>query len=225
MKEFLKKACSGISVRLKKGPLKGQRWILTSGSRFIQGRYDPNAVEILSQHIKPGYTCYDIGAHIGYLAFVMAKLAGDKGQVYAFEPRPLNLHYLQRHIKINQVENIKVFDFGISDKQDDLRFAADTGSGTGHISDQGNIVIHVESIDDVIANKALRPPNFIKMDIEGGELNALRGAQKTLQQYHPVLLISTHGDQIHQDCINLLKQIGYKIDRDDPGDFLATYAH
>lgn len=225
LKEFLKKLFAGVTVTLKKGPLKGQRWIMASGNRFIQGRYDPNAVDILSEHIKPGFVCYDIGAHIGYLAFVMAKHAGKDGQIYAFEPRPLNLLYLQKHIKINKIDNILVFDFGISDKRGELRFTANTGSGTGHISEDGNITIHVESMDELIAEKGLRPPDFIKMDIEGGELNALQGAAETLKKYHPILLISTHGDEIHQQCMALLVEIGYQIDQDQPGDFLATYAH
>lgn len=105
MKNTLKKLLGPIHVKIKKGPLEGMRWSAASGMRFVKGGYEPDTVDRLKEYVKPASVCHDIGAHVGYLSIVMSRLVGEHGKVVAFEPRPANLEYLQRHIRLNNILN------------------------------------------------------------------------------------------------------------------------
>ncbi len=80
----------------------------------------------------------------------------------------------------------------------------------------------VQFIDTLFDNGEITAPNFIKMDIEGHETKALRGAEKVLKTYKPVLNISTHGKDIYDDCVAYIgEEIGYGRVERFPGGFIA----
>ena len=67
------------------------------------------------------------------------------------------------------------------------------------------------TLDSLVASGQIKPPNFIKCDIEGAEFNALTGAAGTLSKYAPVILLATHNPKVHQDCCTLLADLGYQL--------------
>ena len=221
MKEMIKTLLSPIMVTLKKGPLAGHKWILASGTRFIQGRYEPGTIKMLDSLIESGQTVYDVGAHVGYLTVYMSRLVGDSGQVIAFEPRPLNLIYLKRHISKNNIRNVRILEAGVSDHKGAGKFDRDHGTGTGMVSDKGDLDIDLVVLDELVKDGSLPPPNLIKMDIEGGEVQALPGAQELLKKYRPAIVLSTHGKEVHKFCIEFLESIGYTIKHEGHGGLLA----
>ena len=222
MKELIKKLLAPFMGTIKKGPLRGKKWILASGVRFVQGRYETDTVEILKQYIKPGQTVYDVGAHIGYLTIVMSELVGPEGKVVAFEPRPLNLIYLKKHLQKNNINNVRIIEAGVSDTAGAGKFDADHGTGTGRVSTDGSLDIELVTLDDLIASKQVPPPSLIKMDIEGGEMEALPGAKILLTEYKPIIVLSTHGDKVHDVCKKFLANIGYNIENEDRSGFIAN---
>ncbi len=209
-------------VTIRGGPLRDYRWIAGTGTRFIKGLYEPNTVEFLEAHIKTSSVCYDIGGHIGYLSLIMSKLAGDSGKVFVFEPRPINIAYIERHIRVNEVRNVVLLKTGISNYQGDAQFDVNRGSGTGRISTSGELTIPIDTIDALLANGQLEPPHFLKMDIEGEELNGLMGASGVLKDHRPVLNISTHNDDIHRECVEYVTALGYEIIEEFRGGFTAS---
>ena len=193
-----------------------------AGIKFVKGNYEVETVDFLENNIKQGATCYDIGGHVGYISLIMGKLAGKSGKVFTFEPRPINISFIERHISINHVKNVSLLKTGLSNYEGSAKFDLDTGTGTGKISNNGTLEIKVQSLDKLYDDGQIDGPSFIKMDIEGEEVKALKGAENLLKKYMPVLNISTHGQDIHKNCIEFIKSLGYKKVEDFPGGFIAT---
>lgn len=127
--------------------------------------------------------CYDGNSSVDFIKW--CQLEGVEGTVYAWEPDPENLEKCRQLFKENHM-GYELIPKGLWSKSEELRLkSGQTGS---MISDDGEIKIEVDSIDHVI-NKHV---TFIKMDIEGSEYQALRGARNTIGKYKPKLAISIY---------------------------------
>lgn len=140
---------------------------------------------------------YDIGANYGYFCL---KLAPKTRYVYAFEPVSQTNEILLRNIKRNKLNNIIVYKLGLSDKKTsaEINLYRSSGHNSLFLRDDlkadpnhlvGQQVIDLVTLDDLIQEEGLNPPDLIKIDIEGGELYALRGAREVIKKYLPVLVI------------------------------------
>lgn len=210
--EFVKVLLSPIMLPIARGPLRGRRWIATSGSAFITGRYEPEKTAALASAVGPGDIVFDVGAHVGYFSVLMADRAGPRGHVYAFEPRPLNLRFLRRHIEVNRCTNVTVMDLAVGAGDGMARFDTRTGTGTGHLSPAGNLEVGMTSLDALVDAGRLPPPTFVKIDIEGGEVDALTGALRMLARHRPRLMLATHGDALDRACRGILEPLGYRFE-------------
>jgi len=79
----------------------------------------------------------------------------------------------------------------------------------GHISDSGEIDVPLVSLDDLLEAREIRPPDYMKVDVEGAEHDVLKGAIKLLERYHPTLFLDTHQREAHRPTITLLEELGY----------------
>ena len=131
--------------------------------------------------------------------------------MYAFEPLPLNLLFLRKHITINRCENVEVFDICIADKRGGMYFDDSKGSATGHLSGDGRLRVNADTLDNLIRTKKLNPPDFMKINAEGAEEQILQGGLNTLKKYKPGLLMTFHGEDLKNRCISILEQHGYDI--------------
>jgi len=137
---------------------------------------------------------YDVGANYGYYCL---KLAGNASHVYAFEPVSRTHDMLVKNIQRNNLTNITVYRLGLSDKKSSMEMNLYGSSGKNslflrHSKDDplvGREVISLVTLDSLIQDERLNPPGFMKIDVEGSELYALKGARKTIKDYQPVLLI------------------------------------
>jgi len=73
---------------------------------FLTGMYEPLETEIVRNHVRETHTVLDVGANIGYYTLLCAKLVGDLGQVFAFEPDTVNFAWLSRNVRMNNLENV-----------------------------------------------------------------------------------------------------------------------
>jgi FkbM family methyltransferase len=177
------------------------------------GTYEPSKQKLLSSAIKPGDVVYDLGANVGYYSLLASVLAGPAGEVFSFEPVPRNLKFLRRHLELNHVKNCTVLDVAVTGSNGTVAFDFGPNSHSGHLA-QGSTnvtVVRTVTLDSLVASGAIKPPNLIKCDIEGAELDALRGAFQTLSQYRPSLFLALHGAEIGKQCCALLAEMGYRL--------------
>src|ERR1043166_3786760 len=183
--------------------------------------YEPVETALIKYLLKRTDVCLDIGAHIGYFTILMAK---QFEFVYAFEPERTNLELLKKNIDLNNLDDkVKAYDTVITDYSDCWEppiqdfYLCDTNSGMhrSYPSKWCNRHIKVEAlaIDDMLFHKI----DFIKMDIEGSEMAALRGMKKLLSNSHPTMIIEFHPESIEEYGANpkeeydFLKSLGYSI--------------
>lgn len=129
------------------------------------------------------------------------KRIGAFQEIIALEPDPYNFSQLQNYVRKLKNNRIKCYNFGTWDQKTKVSLTANTEEGC-KISQDGNIQIKVDSLDNILANKNV---TFIKMDIEGAELKSLEGAQEIIKRCYPKLAISIyHSDS---DMIDIAEHI------------------
>lgn len=210
-REFMKVLFAPILITIRSGPLRGRRWSLTTGKNFLTGKYEPEKTATLVAEVRPGDIVFDIGAHVGYFTVLMSQAVGASGRVYAFEPRPLNLRFLRRHVVVNRCDNVEILSTSVGDRPGPARLDTRTGTGTGHISDTGNIAVEMVSVDALVDSGRLPAPTFMKVDVEGGEMMVLQGALRVLERHRPRMVLATHGDDLDARCREFLTPLGYTM--------------
>jgi FkbM family methyltransferase len=183
----------GIVLPILFGPGRGSRWVvgtLTHGCWI--GTYERRAQDQLAHILRPGDVAYDIGANAGFFTLLISRLVGPSGHVHAFEPLPLNVARLRRHLRINNIANVTVHRVAVSDKTGAAKFCSCAHSAIGHISGDGALAVEYVALDDL----DLPLPRAIKIDIEGGESLALCGMTRILRAAQPFLLVEGH-DKVH----------------------------
>jgi len=198
---------TGITFPILRGPLAGKKWLLASRSNFFWGTYEPEQTQAFQKIIRSGDVVFDVGAHYGYYTLLSSALAGPKGKVFAFEPSPGNIPCLKKHLDINHCDNVQVIELALSDHEGRARFDNHAGSGTGHLSLDGQIEVQITSLDAMSAR--LPAPNVLKIDCEGAEVEVLKGGEKTICSAKPAIFLSTHGDGLKKTCFDLLESWGY----------------
>ncbi len=199
-------------LTIQSGPLKGKKWIATSGKKFITGKFEEYKTAAFTQHFTKGSVFYDIGAHIGYFSATASLINDGQGHVYSFEPRPDNAKFFKRHVEANGLKNITLTEAAVGAVEGEANFNANTGTATGHLAEDGNLKVKVVSIDKMHANGKLPSPDFIKIDVEGGEIFVLEGCEKVISQCRPKLLIATHSPEKHQYVISFLDKYNYQYE-------------
>ena len=211
-KYLLKSLLSPFTARIRSGALQGRRWVIASGSRFVKGTYEPIQSAAFQRLICPGSVAFDVGAHVGYYTVLSSVLAGPHGQVIAFEPLPANLKYLRRHLRLNGCGNVRVLTNCVGEGSSIAQFDDSHGTGVGHLADAGTLKVQVRSLDEMIECGELPIPQFIKIDVEGAELLVLKGAERLLRRHHPILVLSTHSDELDRACLERLSEFGYDVE-------------
>ncbi|HEX7155022.1 MAG TPA: FkbM family methyltransferase [Thermoanaerobaculia bacterium] len=214
LRRLLRLIPPGTVMRVFTGRLRGARWVVGAGTHGCWvGTYERDAQQTFAAHIKPGDVVYDIGANVGFFTLLAARLAGDGGHVYAFEPLPRNLTFLRRHLTLNRLTNVTVLPLAVAAAPGVARFQEGSNPSMGGLAPEGTLEVETSSLDAL----DLRPPRFMKIDVEGAESEVLAGALRTLRTHRPVIHLSTHGWQQHEHCLAVLRGEGYRIELERDG--------
>jgi FkbM family methyltransferase len=222
-----------VWARVQSGPSQGL-WLELNprtGYSYVRGGAEPAVQAALVERLRPGMVFYDLGANIGLFTLLGARLVGDTGKVFSFEPDPASLVRLRRNIRRNGFKNIVVVESGIWSCAGNMHFVtserASPDHGIGkfveHGAQQSGTLTPCVSLDDFIQNAP--PPDAIKCDIEGAEIEALRGATSLLQSPHrPWFICETHSAASGQTVREILGRYGYHLKTADELHVLAVPA-
>ena len=148
-----------------------------SARNFLTGSYERDVTATLQQLLRPRMTFMDVGANIGYFTVLAAQAVGPEGHVYAFEPDPEAFAYLERNAAAAQAGGMSIENLGRRRIQRRQSVHAPGIRARLSQPDPSTVsVVRTTSIDDYFAARDWPPVHVIKMDIEGGEVDALRGA-------------------------------------------------
>jgi FkbM family methyltransferase len=212
LKHLFKILFSWIYVKIKSGPLKNYKWIATSGKDFVNGTHESFKTDAFVKYFQAGNVLFDIGAHIGYFTAIASKINGSSGKIFAFEPRPMNARFFKIHMKINNFKNVTLYEMAVGESDEDVKFDTHHGSATGRISKDGNIRVKQVSVGRMVKEGILPPPDFIKIDVEGGEIEVLKGLSEVISSSRPKMIIATHNEQCHSFSVDFLNKNHYKFE-------------
>ena len=162
--------------------------------------------------LKKGMAVYDVGANVGFFAIIAARIAGPGGTIFCFEPMPVNLRQIEHNANLNGFTNIRIVEGALGNIDGEARFwmSAEPTWGklvsTGKLPDKmiGETTVSIRRLDGL----GLPPPDVIKIDVEGAEVDVLLGGIETLRKYRPRLLIELHGT--NAAVAELLSALDYK---------------
>ncbi len=201
----------GTTVPILATAARGKQWIAGSGPHSCWlGINEVVKRKRFSTHVLPGHVVYDIGANVGSYTLLASVLTGPRGTVVAFEPVPENIAYLRRHIALNQLTNVQVHDVAVADVSGVVSFHAAADRVLGRIDSDGQLSVRAVRLDQVVQD-GLPPPDCLKIDVEGAEAAVLRGAAGVLKTHRPVVFLATHGEQVHAECLAVLRNAGYAV--------------
>lgn len=167
---------------------------VVSQELILSGKWEEYETSLFKQNIKKGDVILDIGAHIGYYTLIAADIVGDKGKVYAFEPDPRNFTLLERNIQENGYKNVVLINKAVADRTGNLRLFLNTENTGDHriykVSDKRrSIKIQSITLDDFFKDKN-KKVDMIKMDIQGSEVRAFKGALKLIKQNQNIKILT-----------------------------------
>lgn len=154
--------------------------------------YEAGDAALMYKLIKDGDTIFDIGANIGWYSISLSKLF-PASAIYSFEPLATTFNNLKRNVELNAADNIKVHNFGFSNRNDVLTFYSSphtsVSNSAENITDDVDaiaVTCQVQPLDEFIATNSTGI-DFIKCDVEGAELYVFEGAKQTLEKHKPVV--------------------------------------
>lgn len=188
----------------------------------INSVYEPFETAYFKKEIKNGDVVFDIGANIGYFTLIFAKLVGENGKVYAFEPSPDVFDILKKNVELNGYKNVVLLKKAVSTKTEKIKlYVCESGASDNHIynscDNRQTILIDAIALDDWFKNYDGKI-DFIKMDVQGAEGKALQGMTnllktrkniKMVSEFWPTGLIKSGIEP--KEYLNLLINCGFKL--------------
>jgi len=189
------------------------------------GIFEPFETNLVKKSIKKGDVVLDIGANIGYYTLVFAKLVGEQGKVFSFEPEPFNFNLLKKNVEINNYQNVILQNSAVSNSEGKIKlYLSHEQSGThriypSEICSKDYVEVKMMRLDDYFKKNSLAEKiSFIKIDVEGAELGVLEGMESLLEQNKNLeILIEFIPPYIKEfgsnpmDLLNLLEKYNFKI--------------
>jgi hypothetical protein len=159
-------------------------------SYFYLGLYEYEIAHHVAAMAQPSCTSFDVGAGWGYYSLILSKITA--GRVVAFETDERSLERLEYHLRVNRPTAARVM----------VRRA--------FVGARSRPEVNEVALDDVAGTNGIPLPDLIKIDIEGSEADALRGAQKLLRESRPHIIVETHSSELERQCGDFLVGLGYR---------------
>jgi FkbM family methyltransferase len=182
------------------------------------GEFSEIEVALLCSLVKPGATVVEVGANIGTHTIPLARKAGAKGRVHAFEPQPLIFQTLCANLMLNGITRVDAQNKACGGRRarvviPDCDPAAPKNygrfelTGLDETNPQDGVQVEVVPLDEV----DLGPVDLIKVDAEGMEFDVLRGAARLIETDRPLLYVENDRQDRSARLIKLIQSFGYRL--------------
>lgn len=188
-----------------------------------QNDWFEDEIKFVRHFIRPGMKIVDIGANYGLYTLTIAKIIGESGRIWAFEPSEATAACLRASILENKLNNVKLIQCGLSDRLGKAKLFTSQNSELnsltkGAASDNRHESIALSTLDHCQQQYGWKHIDFIKLDAEGEESNILKKSKQTLSSLSPMIMFELkHGKNINLSLINKFWQMGYSSYRLIPG--------
>jgi FkbM family methyltransferase len=205
----------GKPAKIRGGLLAGKTWLRfmrTTVDNYIAGTHEMPVQDALAKYLRPGMVFYDVGANGGFFSLLGSYLVGPAGRVVAYEPHPITAAQLKKQIRANDMTNVDVVVAAVSDTPGMAKLSDDTSSDTLSLVDaeraRRTITVVTTTLD---RETKVRPaPDILKIDVEGAEIEVLRGGREFIFSSRPILLVEIHSAEIATKYDDLMSELGYE---------------
>ena len=197
-------------------------------SIFVRGIYDPSLVTVINKLLPSEGVFIDVGANMGYCSLLMSKTVGEDGKVFAIEPSERDFLRLVDNVSLNKLDNVNVYRLAISNKSGiaKISIAPEERSALNTLgeafSNKGIEELRTEEVssttlDKFVEQEEINRIDVIKMDIEGSEFKALKGARNSIEKYRPTLIVGSNRNSLGangssiEEVLRALKELRYKV--------------
>lgn len=201
-------------------------WLRQLGVACFQ-QHHQDLAPAFRPHLPDDAVVFDVGAHAGQFSKLFAGLAPN-GFVYAFEPSPYTLSLLRRALALNRVRNVRIVPTGLSATEGEaslstpikksgvLGYGLASLAGVAPGRDRSDQTVPLLTLDGFVEREGIQRLDFIKADIEGWEVQMLRGAMRSIARFKPALFLEISEQNLGRagdtpaDIWALLQPVGYK---------------
>jgi FkbM family methyltransferase len=163
---------------------------------LLNGSTEPLTTSLYKQILKPGDVYVDVGAHVGFHTLVARKLIGDKGLVVALEPQPYNCHKILRNWIANDWRNLNLRIAAAGNRDQNISLYAQDASDSARLSVNPNNIndlpqvfyVPMIKLNTIFQELKLNKVKLVKIDVEGFELEVLRGVLSELKIVENIIL-------------------------------------
>jgi len=188
------------------------RWVVGASVHGCWlGHYEIEKQAVVRSLVRPGMKIFDIGANAGFYTLAFARLVGERGHVWAFEPLAENVRNLRRHVELNGLTNVTVVEAAVSERAGVADFAPGKSNSMGRLAEGGGQHVPTVALDDFCVQEKIDCPDLIKLDIEGGESLAFKGARRVIALGKATILLALHGREHEKNCLPLLRSARYVL--------------
>lgn len=169
---------------------------------YQTGTYEKGTIQLLGDFLKKGSVFMDIGANIGLMSTIASKIVGEKGRVYAVEANPKTIEVLRHNCAINLCENIEILPIALASEKGSAILYENWNVNRGGASlisqgDEHGLTVSKERLDDLFSPDS--PVHLVKIDVEGFELEVLKGGVAWFKTQQPVFIIEVSTQRSNQE--------------------------
>ncbi len=170
---------------------------------------------------RPGMKMLDIGANYGVYTLTMSRGVGPSGAVCAVEPTPETAAYLQKSMRLNRLQNVRLVRSALSNRSGEATFYCSPQSELNTLRQRPYSTpqkVHLLTLDQCLAMNGWRQLDFIKLDAEGEESHIIEGGTKSLKSHQPLIQMEMrHGGRFNLEPVRQLESLGFQPYRLIPG--------
>ena len=210
-------------VTVRGGINAGMKWRVGAHTHGCWlGTYEMPKQQAVERLVRTGMNVVDIGANAGFYTLAFSRLVGRTGHVWAFEPLGTNAASLLQHMSVNRLANVTVVQCAVAESAGLRGFRRAAHDAMGSLSaDAGDYLVPTVRLDEY----PMPVPDLVKIDVEGGELGVLRGADRLIAGRRTTWLVALDDRASHAACRALFQDADYEIAQLGSPDEIVAIPH